>query len=79
MKLIDQIILVLDKTADQINPRCLRRQTMLVAVRMKTAFYEGELWKNKLEAITMPMIESYDVILCETSPGNVFDGTRQEP
>ena len=52
---------------------------MLVAVRMKTAFYEGELWKNKLEAITMPMIESYDVIPCETSPANVFDGTRQEP
>ena len=41
--------------------------------RMKDAFYEGDLWKNELEAIAMPMIESYDVILCETSSGCVFD------
>jgi hypothetical protein len=41
--------------------------------RMRTAFYEGELWKNELEAIAMPMLESYDVMLCETSPGCVFD------
>jgi len=41
--------------------------------RMKEAFYEGELWKNELEAIAMPMIDSYDVILCETSPGCTFD------
>lgn len=46
--------------------------------RMKTAFYEGELWKNELESIAMPLIESYDVILCETSPGYVFDGPREE-
>src|SRR6267142_203089 len=26
-----------------------------------------------LEAIAMPMLESYDIILCETSPGCVFD------
>ena len=44
--------------------------------RMKAAFYEGELWKNELEAIAMPMIDSYDVILCETAPGCVFDGPR---
>lgn len=36
--------------------------------RMKNAFYEGDLWRNELEAVAMPMIESYDVILCETSP-----------
>jgi len=42
--------------------------------RMKTDFYEGELWKNELESIAMPLLESYDVILCETSPGYVFDG-----
>jgi hypothetical protein len=42
--------------------------------RMKEAFYEGELWKNEMEAIVMPMIDSYDVILCETSPGCVRDG-----
>jgi heme-degrading monooxygenase HmoA len=41
--------------------------------RMKQAFYEGELWKSELEAIAMPMLDSYDVILCETSPGCVFD------
>ena len=40
---------------------------------MKDAFYEGDLWKNELEAIAMPMIDSYDVILCEASPGCVFD------
>ena len=41
--------------------------------QMKAAFYGGELWKNELEAIAMPMLESYDVILCETTPGCVFD------
>jgi len=46
--------------------------------RMKNAFYEGELWKNELESIAMPMLESYDVILCETSPGCVFDDPRAE-
>jgi NIPSNAP len=45
--------------------------------RMKDAFYEGELWKNELEAIAMPMLDSYDVILCETSPGAVFDDPRE--
>ena len=42
--------------------------------RMRTEFYEGELWKNEMEGIAMPMLESYDVILCETAPGYVFDG-----
>ena len=41
--------------------------------RMKDAFYEGELWKNELEAIAMPMLESYDVILCETSSECVLE------
>jgi hypothetical protein len=45
--------------------------------RMKEAFYESELWKNELEAIAMPMLESYDVILCETSPGYVCDGPSE--
>lgn len=45
--------------------------------RMKNAFYEGEVWKNELEAIAMPMVDSYDVILCETSSGYVFDGPRE--
>jgi hypothetical protein len=41
--------------------------------RMKDDFYEGPIWKNELEAIAMPMLDSYDVILCETSAGCVFD------
>lgn len=41
--------------------------------RMKNAFYDGDLWKNELESIAMPMIDSYDVILCETSAGYVED------
>ena len=45
--------------------------------RLKEAFYEGELWKNELEAIAMPMLDSYDVILCETSPGFTFDWPRE--
>src|SRR6476661_5506756 len=41
--------------------------------RMRDAFYGGELWKNELEQLAMPLLESYDVILCETSSGCVFD------
>jgi hypothetical protein len=41
--------------------------------RMKAAFYGGELWKNELEGLAMPLLESYDVILCEESPGCVYD------
>src|SRR5215813_5143231 len=44
--------------------------------RMRNAFYEGPVWKEELEAIAMPMLESYDVILCETSAGCIFDGPR---
>ena len=47
--------------------------------RMKDAFYEGELWKNELESIAMPLLESYEVVLCETSRGCAFDGPREEP
>jgi hypothetical protein len=47
--------------------------------RMKEAFYEGELWKGELEAIAMPMLESYEVSLCETSAGYVCDGPPEEP
>jgi hypothetical protein len=46
--------------------------------RMKTDFYEGELWKNELESIAMPLLESYDVILCETTPGCVSDWPHEE-
>src|SRR5260370_9232320 len=36
--------------------------------QMKNAFYEGELLKNELKPIPIPILGSYDVILCETSP-----------
>jgi len=45
--------------------------------RMKNEFYEGDLWKNELEAIAMPLLDSYDVILCETSSGYVCDGPHE--
>jgi quinol monooxygenase YgiN len=45
--------------------------------RMKNDYYEGELWKNELESIAMPMLDSYDVILCETSKGYVCDGPKE--
>ena len=47
--------------------------TMADLHRMKEEFYGGKLWKEELEQIAMPMIESYDVILCETTSGFVMD------
>ncbi len=44
---------------------------------MKEAFYGSDLWKHELEAIAMPLIESYDVTLTETTPGCVFEIGRQ--
>ena len=38
---------------------------------MKAKFYEGPLWKNELEAILMPMIEKYDVVLVDDPDGLV--------
>ncbi len=46
--------------------------------RMKEAFYGGELWKNELEAIAMPMLDSYDVILCEASHDCLFNVGLEE-
>ncbi|HET9528356.1 MAG TPA: NIPSNAP family protein [Pyrinomonadaceae bacterium] len=45
--------------------------------RMRNEFYGSDLWKNELEAIAMPLLESYDVILCETSSGYVCDGPKE--
>lgn len=45
--------------------------------RMRDAFYGGCPWKSELEAIAMPMLESYDVVLCEPSSGCVFDFTKE--
>ena len=41
--------------------------------RMKSAFYDGEEWKTELEAIAMPMLDSYTVALTSMSPGCVDD------
>jgi hypothetical protein len=38
---------------------------------MKEKFYEGELWKQELEHVLMPMLEKYDVVLVEDSDGLV--------
>ncbi len=46
--------------------------------QMKEAFYGGELWKNEMEAIAMPMLDSYDVILCEASPDCLFNVALEE-
>jgi hypothetical protein len=48
--------------------------------RMKSAFYDGPDWKNELEGIAMPMLESYSVALTATSAGSInFDMSRIAP
>ena len=47
--------------------------------RMRDAFYGGELWKKELERLAMPLLESYDVILCEATAGCVFDVGSDTP
>ena len=32
---------------------------------MKAKFYEGELWKEELEGVVMPMLERYDVVIVD--------------
>lgn len=38
---------------------------------MKAEFYEGELWKQELEPVVMPMLEKYEVTLVE-DPGGLI-------
>ena len=38
---------------------------------MKAKFYEGELWKSELEALLMPMLDKYEVVLVEDPDGKV--------
>ena len=38
---------------------------------MKAKFYEGELWKNELENVLMPMLDTYDVVLVDDPQGLV--------
>jgi hypothetical protein len=46
---------------------------------MKSAFYDGDEWKNELEAIAMPMLEEYGAVLAAPVDGFVnaaFDRTE---
>jgi NIPSNAP protein len=36
---------------------------------MRARFYEGELWKNELQDVLLPMLERYDVVLVEDADG----------
>ena len=36
---------------------------------LKAQFYEGALWKGELEAVLMPMIERYDVVVVDDRDG----------
>gem|GEM_PF-410360 len=38
---------------------------------LKAQFYEGELWKQELEQVVMPMLEKYEVTLVE-DPGGLI-------
>jgi hypothetical protein len=38
---------------------------------MKARFYEGELWKGELEAILIPMLDTYEVVLVEDPDGEI--------
>jgi hypothetical protein len=41
---------------------------------MKAKFYEGDLWKEELENVLMPMIEKYEVVLVEDREGLIHWG-----
>jgi hypothetical protein len=36
---------------------------------MKAKFYHGELWKQELERVLMPMLETYEVVLVDDADG----------
>jgi hypothetical protein len=36
---------------------------------MKSAFYDGALWKTELEHVLMPMIDRYEAVLIEDARG----------
>ena len=38
---------------------------------MKAQFYEGDLWKNELESVLMPMIDAYKVVVVDDPDGQV--------
>jgi hypothetical protein len=38
---------------------------------MKEKFYQGKLWKEKLENLLMPMLDKYDAVVVEDPAGQV--------
>ena len=38
---------------------------------LKAKFYEGELWKRELEAMLMPMLDKWEVVLVDDPDGLV--------
>ncbi|HYN06303.1 MAG TPA: NIPSNAP family protein [Vicinamibacterales bacterium] len=38
---------------------------------LKAQFYEGALWKGELEAIMLPMLEKYEVVLVDDRDGEI--------
>jgi hypothetical protein len=38
---------------------------------MKAKFYEGQLWKEELESIMLPMLEKYEVVLVDDPENQV--------
>ena len=38
---------------------------------MKAKFYEGQLWKEELENVLMPMLETYTVVLVDDPGGEI--------
>ncbi|MCE1200154.1 MAG: NIPSNAP family protein [Marinilabiliales bacterium] len=41
--------------------------------KMKTAFYESDIWKKEIERVVMPILDAYDFALCETTDNFFFD------
>jgi len=39
--------------------------------RLKASFYEGALWKRELEAVLLPMLDKYEVVLVDDPDGLV--------
>ncbi|MBV9482623.1 MAG: NIPSNAP family protein [Acidobacteria bacterium] len=38
---------------------------------MKAKFYQGDLWKSKLESLLLPMLDKYEVVLVDDPDGLV--------
>jgi hypothetical protein len=45
--------------------------------RVKSAFYDGPAWKDELEAVVMPMLESYAAVVTQVPDLFInFDGSK---